>query len=292
MVYGKNNQFDAERIVDLLGAYEGFSKSSRSARGSMDTDGSAPAGARAPAGNGGALGWPSTSTVPPAGGGGGADFGGFPGWQLPFPGPALVPGFALLSEALLAGPSGLASLPLPGGGPTQGGPSTARDGLKFMFSPEGQFFREFLMDEAVKGVDALSREQAAGAAAALGLAGARLPVLLPGASVGSVPLSPEVTDEDRQVVSNMATIFGFLSGGRGGGAAAGSGGFAGLPSFDPRLAADMLPYLPAVATEVLPDLAQRLTSRVVARTMRELYGKPAEGTQQQQQRPWVDDGTM
>ena len=44
MVYGKNDVFDAERIVDLLGAFESFKESSDSARGDMDM--LPPAGAR------------------------------------------------------------------------------------------------------------------------------------------------------------------------------------------------------------------------------------------------------
>jgi hypothetical protein len=44
----------------------------------------------------------------------------------------------------------------------------------------GAWFREFVMDEVVKSVDALSRDQAAALAVRLGLGGARLPVLLPG----------------------------------------------------------------------------------------------------------------
>lgn len=51
---------------------------------------------------------------------------------------------------------------------------------RFAFSPEGSFFRQFLMDELVKSVDALSREQLAALVARLGLEGVRLPVLLPG----------------------------------------------------------------------------------------------------------------
>lgn len=31
--------------------------------------------------------------------------------------------------------------------------------LRFIFSPEGTFFRSFLLDEVVKSIDALSREQ-------------------------------------------------------------------------------------------------------------------------------------
>jgi hypothetical protein len=36
---------------------------------------------------------------------------------------------------------------------------TARDALTFVLSPEGSFFRDFLLDEIVKGLDAISRDQ-------------------------------------------------------------------------------------------------------------------------------------
>jgi hypothetical protein len=55
------------------------------------------------------------------------------------------------------------------------------------------------MDELVKSVDALSREQLALLVARLGLSAARVPVLLPGAAVGSLPLAPTVSEEDRKV---------------------------------------------------------------------------------------------
>ena len=35
-IYGKDSQFDAARLIDLLGAYESFKVASTSARGSMD----------------------------------------------------------------------------------------------------------------------------------------------------------------------------------------------------------------------------------------------------------------
>jgi hypothetical protein len=37
-IYGKENKFDAARLIDLLGAYETFAAASRSARGSMDEE--------------------------------------------------------------------------------------------------------------------------------------------------------------------------------------------------------------------------------------------------------------
>lgn len=270
MVYGKNNVFDAERIVDLLDAFEDFAVSSRSAQGDLEAAQAGPSGRALPQSSS----MPDSSSSGGAGGGffssgglfgtagvpalGSAGMFGFPGIN-----PALVPGMALLSEALLPG-LGIGSEVSSAAGPTgfagtRGGPGgdNAREGLKFMFSSDGQFFREFLMDELVKSVDALSREQLATLVGALGLQAVRVPVLLPGSSVLSVPLSPEVTPEDKQVVKNLLTIINWLSGGR--------------ARPDPSLAADFLPYVPALATEVLPDLMQRLTSRIIARGVRELY---------------------
>jgi len=59
----------------------------------------------------------------------------------------------------------------------------AREALKLLLSPEGQFFREFITNEVVLSVDAMSRKQLAALVARLGLAGISLPVLLPGASL-------------------------------------------------------------------------------------------------------------
>lgn len=41
----------------------------------------------------------------------------------------------------------------------QSADSVAREALKFVLSPEGSFFREFLMNEMVQSIDALSRKQ-------------------------------------------------------------------------------------------------------------------------------------
>lgn len=51
---------------------------------------------------------------------------------------------------------------------------------RFIFSPEGSFFRTFLLDEVVKSIDALSREQLVLLVTRLGLSGVQVPVLLPG----------------------------------------------------------------------------------------------------------------
>ena len=58
----------------------------------------------------------------------------------------------------------------------------AREALKLLLSPEGQFFREFITNEVVLSIDAMSRAQLAALVARLGLAGVNLPVLFPGAT--------------------------------------------------------------------------------------------------------------
>ena len=47
-VYGKENKFDAARLIDLLGAYETFAVASTSARGSMDEEDGSSAAALQP----------------------------------------------------------------------------------------------------------------------------------------------------------------------------------------------------------------------------------------------------
>lgn len=42
-----------------------------------------------------------------------------------------------------------------------GAENVAREALKFVLSPEGGFFRDFLMTEIVQSIDALSRKQVA-----------------------------------------------------------------------------------------------------------------------------------
>ena len=55
-----------------------------------------------------------------------------------------------------------------------------REALRFAFAPEGTFFRQFIMDEVVKSIDALSREQLALLVNRLGMGRVMVPVLLPG----------------------------------------------------------------------------------------------------------------
>jgi aarF domain-containing kinase len=97
-----------------------------------------------------------------------------------------------------------------------------------------------------------------------GLGDARVPVLLPGnVFPRQVKLSPNVTAEDKATVESVTKLLNFLlRGSRNGG--------------DPASAIRELgPLLPAVATEVLPELVARLNSRLAARTIREVFAEDA-----------------
>ncbi len=239
MVYGRGKVFDADRLIDILESYESFVSVSRYGSTGLGgaaapaglLPGGAPAHAAAPAQHA-----PQQLALP-----------GLPSLGLP------VPAFAAAAAGVGAG--------LPAGG-------ASREALTFLFSSEGQFFRDFILDELVKGIDASARVQAADAVAQLGLSGVRVPVLLPFAAQRSMPLAPTVTADDRAVVANCAKLLAFLSGSRFDPAGP-------LPALSPRLVADLLPVLPRVAAEIAPELAARLGSRVAARFLRDVMLDPA-----------------
>jgi aarF domain-containing kinase len=241
MVYGKSGTFDAERLIDLLDAFETFTESSRSARGDLDlpevVSRVLPNGAQQRSGG----------FLPTYGAG---------QVQTPIP---LFPSLGLPSPPVFAfGSSALAPSPFTGTDDIR-----TREALKFLFSVEGTFFREFLLEETVKSIDALSRSQFRNFLSLLGLQNALLPVLIPGAAQRFLPLAPTMTEEDDAVVSNVAKVVNFLAGGR-----LSSTGFF---SFDPATAAELLPYLPGVATEVLPELTRKLFGRITARVLRDVF---------------------
>ena len=231
MVYGKGQVFDADRLIDVLEAFETFTVASQKSKGNMEGEAKAKA-APAPAAQGG---FP----------------GGFPDLNQIFA--QIQGGFPATAPAAPA---------------TRGGDQDAqtREALQFVLSPQGSIFREFLLDEAVKGIDALSRDNAARVLAQVGLGDATVPLLLPGALLPrSVRLSPKVTDDDRATVESVTKLLNFLL----------KGSRAADPSTVVR---DLGPLLPAVATEVLPELISRLNSRVAARTIREVFGEQLGNT--------------
>ena len=221
MLYGKGQVFDADRLIDVLEAFETFTENAQTAQGDVGP-------AEAPAGPAGA--------------------------------PQLLP-VGLLANALPAGAPFQFALPpalLPAGG---GGGTQSRAAFKFIFSEDGAMFREILLDEVVRGIDALSREQAVVLAGNLGLQGVQLPVLLPGAARSVVGLAPKLTPEDQQIVENIGKLAAFLTR-----SSTTSGQLAQL--------AELAPLAPEAAP-VVAEISRRLSSRIVARTLRELYAPGA-----------------
>ena len=125
----------------------------------------------------------------------------------------------------------------------------------------------------MKGIDALGRDNAAKVLMQLGLADARVPLLLPGSLLPrSVKLSPAVTEEDKATVESVTKLLNFLlRGSRSGGEA--SGGIGASASDPSKVISELGPLLPAVATEILPELLSRLNSRLTARAIRDVFAE-------------------
>ena len=242
MVYGKSGIFDADRLIDLLDAFETFNEASKSARGQLDLN----IDVDLPMGNS------SSTSIERY----------VPNYRGPVPSslpPPLTAGLGLLAAPLMAfNTLGMAVV----GGDSSNNDIKSREALKFILAPEGTFFRDFLMEEAVKSVDALSRNQFRELLYLLGLQNVLVPVLFPGAARRLLPLSPTLDDEDEMVVKNVAKVVNFLAGGNAAGMLYGMVGPSGR---------ELLPYLPGLATEVLPEFARKLFSRIAARTLREVF---------------------
>lgn len=157
-------------------------------------------------------------------------------------------------------------IPFPSSSAYQTGqPIQTRAALAFLLSDKGNFFREFLLDEIVKGIDALTREQLVQIMAYLGIGNA-IPVfsMVPAALVPIRPaaLVPYVTEEDRIILSNVQKIIQFLT--------AGTASNQGLEGANvPRVIQELLPVLPGLSVKVLPEILTRLSSRVMARLIRD-----------------------
>jgi aarF domain-containing kinase len=107
--------------------------------------------------------------------------------------------------------------------------------------------------------------QVANAVNTVGLGGARVPILLPGA-VRPLALAPYISDEDRLVIANTTKLVNFLSGSGGGGGAAGP-----MTAESARLLLSLAPLMPAVAQQIVPELTQRLGERVAARLIQDVF---------------------
>ncbi|KAF2314119.1 hypothetical protein GH714_022385 [Hevea brasiliensis] len=156
------------------------------------------------------------------------------------------PGFALISSQ-----------------PTQ--PIQTRAALAFLLSEKGNFFREFLLDEIVKGIDAVTREQLVQILAVLGVGNAA-PVfsMVPG-PFKPAGLLPTITEEDKIILNNVQKIVEFLTAG------SSISRTSGQDVNVARIIQELLPILPGISARVLPEVLTRLSSRVAARIIRDTF---------------------
>lgn len=264
MIYGKSHVFDAERLIDMLSAFETFTVNSRSSLG----DSSSPPPASLPPALEAeaegfqlpALPFPLPFPLPPAGAGAGTA-----------PAPGLAGAFAMLGlpermfSGALASSRGASAAAAPpaaswqtiGADPNNTG---SRAALLFLLSDEGRFFRTFLMDEIVRSIDAMSRDQLARLVKRLGLGGVVVPVFLPLAKRSSIALAPDVDEGDKMQVESVAKLVEFFAGGSVQRAMGGGGG-----------GGSLLPLMPRVAQQIVPEVTLRLVSRISARFIRTFY---------------------
>ncbi|KAH6770223.1 Protein kinase superfamily protein [Perilla frutescens var. hirtella] len=149
----------------------------------------------------------------------------------------------------------------PGAAQTQ--PIQTRAALGFILSDEGNFFREFLLDEIVKGIDAVSREQLVQIMAFLGIRNVT-PVFSLVPTLGpfrTAALLPTITEEDKVILNNVQKIIGFL--------AAGTAASSNQGVNIPQVVQELLPVLPGLSAKVLPEVLSRLSSRILARVLRD-----------------------
>ncbi|KAL3620061.1 hypothetical protein CASFOL_034973 [Castilleja foliolosa] len=145
----------------------------------------------------------------------------------------------------------------------QAQPIQTRAALGFLLSDKGNFFREFLLDEIVKGIDAVTRQQLVQIMAIFGI-GNITPVFSLVPTLGPIRTSallPTITEEDEVILNNVQKIIEFL--------AAGTAVSSNQGVNVPRVIRELLPLLPGISAKVLPEVLSRLSSRVMARVLRD-----------------------
>ncbi|CAL9164194.1 uncharacterized protein LOC135658925 [Musa acuminata AAA Group] len=141
-------------------------------------------------------------------------------------------------------------------------PVKTRAALTFLLSEKGNFFREFILDEVVKAIDAVSREQLVQIAAVMGI-GTAAPVFSM-APLRPAVLLPTITEEDRVILNNVEKVAKFLTS-----ETSKASSHQGVEFSN--VIQELLPVLPSISARVLPEVLSRLTSRVLARLIRETF---------------------
>ena len=179
IVYGKEGQFDAERLIDLLQALEKFT----AVRDAGDGSAFKVDGVR------------GTKDVGSAG-----DFRG-----------SKVVDTSDRDTDVGGGKFRINNTPVGKSAPSgdvdqkEEDEKTVREALRFFFSPEGQVFREFMLEEIVTVVDASSRDAVFELSKSLGLNNLPVPSFLRA-------LSPELSPNDKDMVQQIRVLIQFLFG--------------------------------------------------------------------------------
>ncbi|KAG0474732.1 hypothetical protein HPP92_014418 [Vanilla planifolia] len=141
-------------------------------------------------------------------------------------------------------------------------PIKTRAAFAFLLSEKGNFFREFILDEIVKAIDAVSREQLTRINSALGFG--RIGLVFSMAPMRPAALLPIVTEEDKAILNNVEKVVKFLTAGT-------STVSANQDVNVAYIVQELLPILPGIAAKVLPEVMSRLTSRILARLVRDTF---------------------
>lgn len=145
--------------------------------------------------------------------------------------------------------------------PTQ--PIQTRAALAFLLSEKGNFFREFLLDEIVKSIDAVAREQLVQIMAILGVGNAAPIFSMVPAPFKPAAFLPTITEEDKVILNNVQKVAEFLTAGT---------SISSTSTQDlnvTRIVQELLPVLPGISVTILPEVVSRLSSRIAARIIRD-----------------------
>ncbi|KAJ7979672.1 Protein kinase [Quillaja saponaria] len=146
-------------------------------------------------------------------------------------------------------------------------PIQTRAALAFLLSDKGNFFRDFLLDEIVKGIDAVTREQLVRILSILGIQnGPPIFSMVPAfGRIKPTAFLPTITEEDEVILNNVQKVVEFLA----------AGSSISRPSNQglnvTQVVQELLPVLPGISTKVLPEVLSRLSSRVLARIIRDSF---------------------
>ena len=181
MVYGREGSFDAEKLIDLLQALEKFS----AVRDEGDGSAFKVDGVR------------GNKNLGVAG-----DFVGSQKVDISDRDTDVGDGKFRVNTGSSASSSAITQV-----GPSQSeqDEQTVREALRFFFSPEGQVFREFMLEEIVTVVDASSREAVQELVRTLGFGNLPVPGLFRA-------LNPKLSDQDKKTVQQIRKLVQFLLG--------------------------------------------------------------------------------